>query len=382
MNSSVVKEISHSTGKFAISLYNEMTKKCHDKNVCFSPLSLAAVIALTHIGAKKKSSEEIKHVLNCLPVSDDDFHSSFSKLLSSLQEKNDNNNSIDINNCLFAGENHKFLSSFITDVKKYFDADVKNMDFANKPEDCRSEINDIVKKKTNNLIEDFLKSGSISPMTVAILINTIYFKGTWSEQFDKSHTSKEDFFISESDKIEVDMMHISKKFKMNYSEEMKCQVLELPYAGKKLSMFIVLPLEGFSLKEMESSLSHDSLIQLIDNLEMEMKIDVSLPKFKIQYDSEMKTIFQNLGLNEAFQPGIADFSGMDGTKQIYLSEILHKACIEVNEEGTVAAAASASMMMMMCLPPQFVVDKPFMFLIRDNDSKLILFMGHVINPNL
>jgi len=381
MASSGIQQIVNGNNKFALSLYKELAKKDSDKNVFFSPLSLTAALALTHVGAKNNTSEEIKHLLDVKSINNDDFHSSLSKLFTLTQNEKAVENIIKISNCLFSNNNHPFLSSFIKDAKTHFNAEIENMDFNNKAEECRQKINDIVKDKTNDMIKDFLKPGSINPMTAAIIINAIYFKGVWSEQFKKEDTRKDAFIIDENNEIEVDMMYINKKFKMGYSEEIRSQVLELPYVKNKFSMIIVLPFEDSSLKEIEPLLSFDSLNEVIENLEGGMKIDVNLPKFKIEYDSGLKDIFVNLGMNDVFQPGLADFSGMDGLRQMYVSEILHKARIEVNEEGTVAAAATGMMMFAMCMPPQFLVNRPFLFLIRDNESKLILFMGRVMNPN-
>ena len=218
-------------------------------------------------------------------------------------------------------------------------------------------------------------------------MNAIYFKGDWNKKFDKAKTEDKDFRISKEKSVKVPLMHMP-KFKVQYgvSQEFNCKAIELPYNKNALSMFVLLPDDTVtSLQEVESKLTSDHLINIKDKFQMyEREVHVWLPRFKLDEKLSLEGSLANMGMDEMFSKN-ADFSGMDGTKELCVSNVLHRAYVEVNEEGSEAAAATAVVMMRMCAPRpmdhfEFKADHPFLFFIRDNATGSILFLGRLVNP--
>ncbi len=244
-------------------------------------------------------------------------------------------------------------------------------------------INQWVEKKTQDKIKDLLQPGALRSDTRLVLTNAIYFKGNWETQFDKAQTKNEVFFLSPSQTTTTPLMHREGSF--SYFNGGTFQALEIPYKSKELSIIIFLPKDRGGLSEMEQSLTASNLQQWLHQLGPVPKVIVTLPKFKSTQQFELGSTLRAMGMPAAFG-GSADFSGMTGKRDFAISEVIHKAYIDVNEEGTEAAAATSVTMRAMAMrpveqaPPVFRADHPFVFLIRDNRSDSILFMGRMANP--
>ncbi len=218
-------------------------------------------------------------------------------------------------------------------------------------------------------------------MTRLVLTNAVYFKGDWVKPFDKKATKEEDFAISAQDKVKVPLMH--QKAELGYAEEDTLQLLEMPYAGRELSMVVLLPKKVDGLAELEKSISVDRLDSLLSKLRAR-EVVTYLPKFKMEASFGLKPTLETLGMKRAFSAE-ADFSGISEQKDLSISAVIHKAFVDVNEEGTEAAAATGIMMRATAArqtvqPPVFRADHPFLFLIRETTTGSILFMGRLTNP--
>ena len=231
---------------------------------------------------------------------------------------------------------------------------------------------------------ELIQSGTLDNSTRLVLINAIYFKGDWLKKFEVSQTKECDFHVNANNSVKVQMMHMKKaKLNYEYNDKLHCQILELPYVGKSISMFILLPdLKVTTLEELESSVCSEDLNEISS---WEMEINIWLPRFKVEQLFELKSVLHEMGARDLFIGGTADFSGMDGTLDLCVSKVVHKAFIEVNEEGSEAAAATAVVMVRCCAafpaePLEFRADHPFIFLLRDNITNSILFFGHLIQP--
>ena len=262
-----------------------------------------------------------------------------------------------------------------------------NLDFASQPEIARNTINRWVEDKTNDKIKDLLPAGSITHDTKLVITNAIYFKGTWVKQFAKDETKADKFFVSPGNSVDVQMMQrTDQDATFNYAETGGLQVLEMPYthsSGKELSMVVILPEENESLASAEGSLSGNGLSDLKSRLSSQ-RVMVYFPKFKMETDYSLAGDLKAMGMPLAFSDN-ADFSGMDGTRNLVISDIVHKAYIDVNEEGTEAAAATGGIFTSKAIfqeqpVPVFRADHPFIFFIQDRDTGAILFMGRVMNP--
>jgi len=237
-----------------------------------------------------------------------------------------------------------------------------------------------VEKKTRNKIKNLIPKGVLNRLTRLVLTNAIYFKGNWESQFKKDRTKDGPFTLAGGEKVNVTMMNQTADF--NYMETEDFQGLELPYVDNELSMIILLPKRVDGLAEFEKTLTLKNLSQWLAKLR-KRKVIVSVPKFKMTSQFRLAEVLKSMGMTDAFVPDVADFSGMNGKRDLFISAVIHKAYVDVNEEGTEAAAATAVVVgitSMPARPPVFRADHPFLFLIRDNHSGSILFIGRVTNP--
>ncbi|MDM8560478.1 serpin family protein [Candidatus Parabeggiatoa sp. HSG14] len=374
---------------FALNLYAQLREKNSD-NLFFSPYSLSTALAMTYVGARKNTAAQMSQVLH-FPEDQNELHPAFSLLQDQVNAAQGSNIKLRIANALWGQEEYPFLSAFTDLVEKYYKAAVKNADFqkADKAALARQEINKWVEDKTNDKIKNLVKKGSITSLTRLILVNAIYFKGNWANPFDETNTVNTPFWMTPKKSVDVQMMNQKDYF--GYTEDEMVQVLELPYAGnqsnaasiddKTLSMIVILPQQRNGLAKLEKSLSVERLDEWVSRFRWQ-KIRVYLPKFKINTGFELSKMLASMGMPDAFN-GKADFSGIDGEKELSLTSIIHQAFVDVNEKGTEAAAATAVFVGTRGMPPPtptFRADHPFIFLIRHNSSGSILFMGKITNP--
>jgi serpin B len=381
--SSGVANVVEANNQFAFEYYSHL-KNRETGNIFFSPFSISSALVMTYEGAREQTAKEMQSVLH-FPADDNLRRTEYLKIFNELNKK-DKKYELNIANALWAQEDYQFLSDYIDTVEKYYGGKTNNLDFVKDPEGSRVTINDWVEKQTKDKIKDLIPQGVINDMTRLVLTNAIYFKGEWVKQFDKENTTDEDFRINENDSVKVPMMQrTDEEAEFNYAENKDLQILEMPYSGEDLSMLILLP-KNDDLAKVENSLSTENLAQWKKDLKKQ-RVEVFVPKFKFETKYLMTEDLKAMGMPTAFGLG-ADFSGMDGKKDLFISEVIHQAFVEVNEEGTEAAAATGVVMMLGALPgeetkiPVFRADHPFIFLIQEKNSGNILFIGRVVNPAL
>lgn len=380
-----INSVVAANNQFAFELYSKY--KDENKNVFFSPYSISTALAMTYEGARGKTAEEMQNVFHFpeesvrLPA----YASIYNEL-----NKGSSDYKLNTANALWAQKDFTFLKEYFDLVGNYYGGKVTNLDFVSETEKSRQTINNWVAGQTNDKIKDIIPVGVLNSMTRLVLTNAIYFKGTWQIQFKKSNTQEADFRISPLNTIKVPMMHLSgEKANFNYLEIEHLQILELPYEGNDLSMLILLPEECIGdfvpctnyMKMFEDSLTAEKLSELKSQMR-ESNVAVSLPKFKFETKYFMANTLAEMGMPTAFSDTDADFSGMDGKKDLYISDVIHQAFVDVNEEGTEAAAATAVVMAMKSAGPGIIfnADHPFIFVIQQKQTGNILFMGKVIDP--
>lgn len=345
-------------------------------NIFFSPFSLSAAMGMTYAGARGVSQDQIAKVFHFAPNSEK-FHKQQGNMLKRLNSQTD---SVQLNivNTLWAEKTYPFKGSYSTLMKKAYSAKVRPMDFINKPEESRLTINRDIYRTTNEKIKDLLPLGSLNNLTRLVLTNAIYFKGEWKIKFQKERTSEANFHITPQDVIKCKMMGVKSEF--NYYEGSKFQAIELPYAGGNFSMVIILPAANQPLDELSNSLSNNSLDDILKGLTNE-EITVSIPKFKLSNGYQLKQLLSEMGMPQPFTDD-ADFAGMTPSNNLKISDVYHKAFIEVNEQGTEAAAATAVVVTMksFVLEKFFTANRPFLFLIKEKSTGTILFMGRIVDP--
>jgi len=363
---------------FATDLYTQL--KSQKGNLFFSPYSISAALAMTYAGARATTAKQISEVLQ-FTMEQKRLHRAFGELMSELNAVQEKGHvELRIANALWAEKNYHLLDSFLDVVTECYRAKVSYADFRTAYEVAREEINAWVEHQTNDKITELLKPGVLDPLTRLILINAIYFKGRWANQFAKRATRVAAFWVTSDTSVDVPMMSHESEF--NYAETDTMQILELPYAGNDLFMIILLPKAIDGLARLEASLSAENLNAWLGQLNKQ-KVKVLMPRFEMTSQFSLERVLASMGMLDAFDLNRADFSGMDGTKMLYISAIVHKAFVEVNEEGTEAAAATGVVIGLKSVPQPpraFRADHPFIFFIRDNRSESILFIGRVIDP--
>jgi serpin B len=283
-------------------------------------------------------------------------------------------------NALWGQKGYNFLPSFVQTIQTHYGAEARQLDFQQATEEARLTINTWVEKQTQDKIKELLQPGILDSETRLVLTNAIYFKGKWRDPFKTDRTRTEDFRISAEQKVPVAMMHQTAECK--YLEEKEFQALEMPYAGDRIAMVILLPRKVDGLAEFERTLAADKLVDWLARLHR-VEVQVALPKYQLTEQFKLNEALSRLGMTLAFHAGQADFSGMDGKRELFLSAVVHKAFVDVNEEGTEAAAATGVVAKREAAVLQrliFRADHPFLFLIRDVHSGSILFLGRLSQP--
>lgn len=365
--------------RFALELYAKLREA--KGNLFCSPFSISSALSMTALGARGKTAEQMGEVLH-LPHADQ-THSGFAALIRQLNSGGEKRGyQLSVANALWGQKGFGFKPEYLRTVKTYYGAGLSELDFAANPEAARKVINDWVEKETRERIKDLLAKGTIDGATRLVLTNAIYFKGDWADQFDKKSTYDEPFFTGDGKSAEAPMMHRTGKY--GYFDNDQLQALSMPYKGKELSMVFLLPRKKDGLAALEIAATADNVPKWLDRVST-TEVIVTLPKFKMTAEFKLVPTLMALGMKDAFDAAAADFSGMSDREGLVISDVIHKAFVEVNEEGAEAAGATAVIVKEAAIAPPkqtpvFRADHPFLFLIRDNRNGSILFVGRVAKP--
>ncbi|XP_036914083.1 serpin B6-like [Sturnira hondurensis] len=375
--------VSEANGTFALRLLRKLGED-NSKNVFFSPMSISSALAMVLLGAKGNTAAQMVQALSLSKSggAGEDVHQGFQSLLTEVN-RTGTQYLLRTANRLFGGKSYAFNSSFKDSCHKFYQAEMEELDFFKAAEEARTHINSWVAKKTEGKITDLLSPNSVNADTHLVLVNAIYFKGNWDIQF-KKETKERLFKISKNEEKPVQMMFKSSTFKMTYIGEIFTKILVLPYVGKELNMIIMLPDENVDLEMVEKNLTYEKFIEWTrpDTMD-EKEVDVSLPRFKLEENYDLEDVLRSLGMTDAFEPATADFSGMSPVRDLFLSKVVHKSFVEVNQEGTEAAAATLALIVIGCASfptNRFCADHPFLFFIQHSKTNSILFCGRFSSP--
>jgi serpin B len=365
--------------QFALDLYRQLAAR--DGNLFLSPFSISTALAMTYGGAEGKTAEEMGSVLR-FPFGRERLHPAFAALLKEVKSGEWQDYQLNVANGLWAQRDYAFKEEFKSLVKTNYGAELRELDFAAAAEEARQLINAWVEKQTQGKIEDVIGPGSITALTRLVLANAIYFRGRWADPFREQATENAAFRVTPQQEVTVPMMRRQEEFE--YLETGSFQVLRLVYKGGNLSMIVFLPRKVDGLPEFENSLTTDKLAGWLTKLDWR-EVRVFLPRFRVTSAFTLNEVLSAMGMQQAFDAKAADFSGLTGGKDLFLSLVIHKAFVDVDEKGTEAAAATALLAPTAAarspLPPAvFRADHPFLFLIHDQRSGSILFVGRVTNP--
>ena len=376
-----------SINSFSVSMYKQLAAT--GGNVFFSPYSITAALGMTDAGARGQTDTQIRQALS-ITLKGDDFHAALNGLDQSLMGHAQATSGLNftIVNSTWIQSGWNFRVAYLDFLSRYYGAGVNLLDFAAEPEQSRVIINTWVADQTNQKIKDLIPEGGIDNSTALVLTNAIYFLADWLYQFNALLTKDQTFTRLDNSTVTTPMMQLgdtNKTINLSYSRIGKVSAIDLPYKGERLCMTVLLPDSG-SFSDFESTISVEKIDSLIQALDTTKLYPVLLPKFTFATGSiSLISALQSMGMLDAFESGKADFSGIDGIKDLYVAKVIHKAFIAVDEKGTEAAAATA-----VIIPPygwgspypSFNVDRPFIFMVRDKQTKAILFMGRVLDPTM
>ncbi|XP_015473378.2 heterochromatin-associated protein MENT-like [Parus major] len=408
-----MEPLSVSTNRFTLDLYKKLNETSKGQNIFFSPWSIATALSMVYLGAKGDTATQMAEVLHFNQTAREEgssetrpssarpkkrkmdpehegaenIHSGFKKLLSDINKRR-NTFLLKSANRLYEEKTYRLLPEFLQLITSYYNAKPQAVNFKRAAEQVRAQINSWVENQTERKIQSLLPAGSLHSRTVMVLVNAIYFKGTWEKKFLEKNTSEMPFRISKTKTKPVQMMFLKDKFFILHEATMKFRIIELPYVENELSMFVLLPDDisdnTTGLEMVERELTYEKLAEWTKSSNM-MKADVDLylPKLKVEENYDLKSPLSSMGIQNAFDPRQADFTGMSVKKDLFISQVIHKAFVEVNEEGTEAAAATGVLMMRSRVPTMtFKADHPFLFFIRHNKSQTILFFGRFCSPSI
>ncbi len=369
--------IANSINNFTFKTYSVL--KDEPGNLFFSPFSISTALSMTAEGAEGKTMEEMRNTLD-LSNNSSANRQGFESLVDSLNAKNASYN-LSVADAIWIEKTFSVKQEFSSALSTYYNALAQQADFVNNAEGERKNINNWVAGKTNNKILDLIPQDGVNSLTRLVIANAIYFKGNWAQQFDKNDTQNATFFTPQSGNMSVPMMHLSKSENASYYSDNELKALEMDYQGDNLSMLILLPNVNHNLSEVEAGLSSARISDIRAQL-IRQPVQVWLPRFSMTKSEEMSDVLKELGMKSAFDPNAADFSRISSTEELYISDVFHKAFINVDETGTEAAAATAVVIGVTAIAPlpEFRADHPFLFFIMDKRTGAILFMGRVVDP--
>lgn len=369
--------------EFAFDLYQAL--KQTDGNVFYSPYSISEVLAMTYAGARGETEISMAEALHFI-LSQERLHPAFNSLDLQLKQrgegakgKDEEGFRLNVVNAIWGQKDYEFLEQFLDVLAQNYGAGLRIVDFINKTEESRITINNWVSEQTEEKIKDLIPQGAVNGATRLVLTNAIYFNAAWQYPFAEEATSNGMFHLLDGSEVTVPMMYQTESFK--YAEGVDYQMVELPYDKQELSMVILLPKEG-QFEAFEESLNAEMVQEIIGNLEG-IRVALTMPKFEYDSSFGLKDALTTLGMGVAFTEN-ADFSGMNGKRDLLIQDVLHKAFVSVDEAGTEAAAASAVIVGVTSMPSQpveFKIDRPFVFFIRDIQTGSIIFVGRVLNPS-
>jgi serpin B len=372
---------------FALDFYQAVSAQ--DGNLFFSPYSLSVALAMTYAGARGATAEQMAETLH-FTLPQERLHPAFNGLDLALasrgegaRDKDKQAFQLNAANSLWGQVDYAFTPEFLDLLAQNYGAGLRLVDFANAPEPARQEINDWVEKQTEGRIEDLVPQGAIDSMTRLALANAIYFKADWLTPFSADDTRNQPFYMLDGGEVMVPMMSYGQNEPTSfpYAAGDGYQAVEIPYVGEAVSMLVIVPDSG-RFAEFEAGLDANQMEAIQAALEIQ-SVNLRLPKFSFESEFALRGTLAAMGMPDAFDPGQADFSGMDGSRALFVDDVFHKAFVAVDEKGTEAAAATAVIMQLSALVREGIelnVDRPFIFAIVDNPSGVVLFLGRVLDP--
>ncbi|XP_007523704.1 serpin I2 [Erinaceus europaeus] len=366
--------------EFAVDLYQAVCSS-HKKNVLFSPLGTKVLLGMIQLGARGKAQEQIRRALK---TEEDSMGEEFSMLklfFSAISEKKQQF-TFNLANAIYLQEGFTVKEQYLHGNQHFFQSTIKLVDFQD-AKACADTISTWVESRTDGKIKDMFSEQEFGPLTRLVLVNAIYFKGDWKQKFRKEDTELMNFTKRDGATVNIPMMKAFLRTRYGYFSEasMGYQILELPFKGDDFSLNIILPAEGINIEDIEKQITAHQIWKWFSEMREE-EVDIRLPRFKIEHKLDFKGALHSLNITEIFSGG-CDLSGITDSSELYVSKIIQKVFFEINEDGGEAAASTGMdiPMIMSLSRNQFIANRPFLFIMKNNPTESILFMGRLMNPD-
>lgn len=365
--------------EFTFDLYKATAAEAAGRSIFISPYSVSTALAMTYAGARGTTEAEMANTLHFAP----DIHESMGALIGSINAAPEEAATVRTANAIWPAKGEKLLPEFDQTVRLDYRAGLKQLDYAKRPAGSRKTINKWVKEQTNGKITDIIPDGALGKDTKMVLTNAVYFKADWDEAFKAENTAERPFWVSRDESVNVKTMNRRSK-ELGYAKFDGAEMIEMPYKDGRFSMLVLLPSKESSVEALEYAMDAGTLAQWCAEMHP-ANVEIFLPKFKQESSFDLSSTLAKLGMPSAFDASAADFSGITGNRDMAISGVMHKTFVEVAEEGTEAAAATGIVMMRASLAPPmenvvFRADRPFVYIIRDNATEAILFIGRYAKP--
>lgn len=385
-----MRKLSYVNNRFALFLYQTIAENTTDENVFFSPYGISSALALTYMGTNGNTREQMREVMGFDSMGDDStLHATFGYLNAAIQRSMTRSCDLESANRIFVMEDACLREQFTTDALNYYNTTAENLNFLSSRRGARHRINSWVRGQTEGKIKNLIGRNELNTMTVLVLVNAIYFKAEWEQKFKKTDTIQNGLFhISHNASVQIPMMHRAGRFPFGFDSVLQCDVIELPYSGKEVSMVIALPRDpdmANGLSRLENQLTPETFQRWSTLTSVEHKLDLYLPKFSLNGDLKLDTALKTMGVKDLFDVQKADLSRIckncnDNT--LYVSKVKHQACIDIDEEGSEASAATSVIMTGRSRGTEMNINRPFLFYIRHNPTQTTLFLGKVTRPSV
>uniref|UniRef100_A0A8C5L427 Serine (or cysteine) peptidase inhibitor, clade I, member 2 n=1 Tax=Jaculus jaculus TaxID=51337 RepID=A0A8C5L427_JACJA len=366
--------------EFVVDLYQAICSS-HTSNIVFSPFGTTVLLSMVQLGAKGRAQQQIRETLRLQETSNGEEFSVLKSFISAILEKKQEF-TFNLASALYLQEGFSVKETYLHDNKEFFQSSTNLVDFLD-AKACAEKISTWVENKTDGKIKNMFSGEEFGPLTRLVLVNAIYFKGDWKQKFRKEDTKLMDFTKKDGSRVKVPMMKSVLRTKYGYFSEpsIKCQVLELPYKGDDFSLIVILPEEDVSIEDLEKLITAQHILRWFSEMH-EQEVEVSLPRFKIQQKLDFKEAFHSLNITEIFSGG-CDLSGITDSSDVYVSQVMQKVFFEINEDGgEVASSSGMNIPVIMSLTQtQFTATHPFLFIMKNNPTESLLFMGRVMNPD-
>ncbi|XP_041362757.1 leukocyte elastase inhibitor C-like [Gigantopelta aegis] len=339
-------------------------------------------LSMAYLSARASTARELQTTLYLTQLKTQrNVHTAFRRLTDSLRHEVENA-TLRLVNAMYVRRSVSLRNRFVRKMRRFYKARIKTFTFRQLggPE---ANINKWIQKRSRKKIKDFLPPESVNSQTLLMLMNAVFFRGSWLSPFNKKDTAKFSFRLNRVQSISVEMMNVNANFRSKYSSTLGCRSLELPYAGDRFSLFVILPNRVENLQQLERQLTVHHLEDLLNITNQPVRLRVRIPKFKLETSFRLKRALQHLGIEEVFKTGSADLTGINGKRRsLHVNDVAHKSCVEVDEGGTKGLSDQLPVKESVSKPPSFYVDRPFLFIIRDKIFRINLLMGKIVEPSV